>query len=176
MDFALQGSSSVNCLNSRRFRIMTSNPIVTITIRANPNQPRTIAEVPTPLLTLPFPRSWAIVLAPTDAVCCHSTDTSTNTAATNIKARATCDTGREGKGFTSTSDPLGSVSSCHPGKVARTMKQKKARMTAMMLGIISQMDAIFGADGCGLTSGMGKQRRPWTLMQPRRGSADLGLL
>lgn len=57
MNFALQGSSSVNCLNSRRFRIMTSNPIVTITIRANPNQPRTIAEVPTPLLTLPFPRS-----------------------------------------------------------------------------------------------------------------------
>lgn len=112
---------------------MTSNPIVTITINANPNQPRTIAEVPTPLLTLPFPRSCAIVLAATEAVCCHNTDTSTKTDATKMRAKATCDTGREGNGLISTSEPVASTSSCHPGKVARTIKQKKDRMTAMIL-------------------------------------------
>jgi hypothetical protein len=115
---------------------MTSSPIVTTTIKANPNQPKTIAEVPTPLLTLPFPKSWAIVLAPTDAVCCHRTDTSTKTAATKIKASATWDTGREGNGLTSTSEPLASVSSCQPGKVARIIKQIKARIMAMILDAV----------------------------------------
>src|SRR5690349_14282832 len=58
-------------------RIITSSPIVTIISSANPNQPNTIAVTPTPLLTLPFAKSCAIMLAATDAVCCHNTDTST---------------------------------------------------------------------------------------------------
>lgn len=115
-------------------RIMTSRPIVTTTNRTNPNQPSTIADVPTPLLTLPLPISWAIVLAATDAVCCHSTETSTNTEETKMRASAAWETGRDGKGLTSTSEPDSSRSSCQPGKVARRRKQKKARMTATMLG------------------------------------------
>ena len=64
------------------------SPIVTIIKRAKPNHPRIIAAVPTPDLTLPLPKSCAIVLAATDAVCCHSTDTRTKTLATNINASA----------------------------------------------------------------------------------------
>lgn len=126
-------SSSVNFRISLMLRIMNSRPMVTTTNRTNPNQPSTMADVPTPLLTLPLPMSWAIVLAATDAVCCHSTETSTNTEATKMRASAVCETGREGKGFTSTSEPDSSRSSCQPGNVARRMKQKKARTTATML-------------------------------------------
>jgi hypothetical protein len=92
-----------------------------------------MAEVPTPLFTLPLPISWAIVLAATEAVCCHNTDTRTNTVETKIKARAACETGREGKGLTSTSEPDSSRSSCQPGNVARRIKQKKARIMATIL-------------------------------------------
>lgn len=92
-----------------------------------------MAEVPTPDLTLPFPRSCAMVLAATEAVCCHSTDTRTKTEAINIRARATCETGREGKGLTSLSEPRSSVSSCQPGNVARRRKVTKARTMATML-------------------------------------------
>ena len=74
-----------------------------------------------------------MVLAATDAVCCHNTLTSTKTAATKISARATCDTGREGKRLTSFSEPDSSISSCHPGNVARRRKQAKARMMATIL-------------------------------------------
>ncbi|GMF76103.1 unnamed protein product [Aspergillus oryzae] len=81
-------SSSVNCRISLMLRIITNKPIVVTTIRPNPNHPRTIAELPTPLLTLPLPMSWAMVLAATDAVCCHSTETSTKTDATKIRASA----------------------------------------------------------------------------------------
>jgi len=112
--------------------IMTSKPRVTTTSRPNPNQPSTMAAVPTPDLTLPFPRSWAIVLAATAAVCCHITDTSTKTDEMNIVASATCDTALDGKGFTSCSDPSGLVVVCHPGNVARRMKVKNARTMAMM--------------------------------------------
>ena len=77
--------------------IITNNPMVTMMKSANPNQPKIIAVDPTPLLTLPFPRSWAIVLAATEAVCCHSTETSTNMEATNMRASATCETGLDGK-------------------------------------------------------------------------------
>lgn len=129
-------SSSVNCLISLILRIMTSRPTVTTTRRPKPNQPRTMADVPTPLFTLPLPMSWAIVLAATDAVCCHSTETNTNTDATKIKARAAWETGRDGKGFTSFSEPEASVSSCQPGKVARRIKQKKARITATILDLL----------------------------------------
>ncbi len=101
--------------------------------KANPNHPRIMAVDPTPDLTLPLPRSWAIVLAATDAVCCHSTETRTKTEATKMRASATCDTGLEGKGLTSLSEPLSSVSSCQPGKVARRMKQMKARTIATIL-------------------------------------------
>ena len=114
-------------------RIITKRPIVTTTMSTNPNHPSTMAEVPTPLLILPLPISWAMVLAATDAVCCHNTETRTNTEATNIRARAVWETGREGKGLTSRSEPESSTSSCQPGKVARRMKQKKARTIATIL-------------------------------------------
>lgn len=107
--------------------------MVTIMNKAKPNHPKIMAVVPTPDLTLPFPKSWAIVLAATDAVCCHSTETRTKTEATKMRARATCDTGLEGKGLTSRSEPRSSVSSCQPGKVARRMKQTKARTIATIL-------------------------------------------
>ena len=113
---------------------MTNNPIVTNTNSPNENQPNTIALVPTPLFTLPLPKSWAICDAATDAVCCHSTLTSTKTDAMKMRARAICETGREGKGLTSTSDPVrASISSCQPGKVASRMKQTKAKMMATIL-------------------------------------------
>ena len=56
-------------------KIMTSSPIVTTINKANPNQPSTMAVVPTPLSTLPLPRSCAIIEAATDAVCCQRTET-----------------------------------------------------------------------------------------------------
>jgi len=125
--------SSVNRSSSCILRIMTSNPMVTIISSANPNHPNIIAEVPTPDLTLPFPKSCAIVLAATDAVCCHSTETRTKTEAMKIRASATCETGREGKGLTSLSEPRSSVSSCQPGKVASRRNVTKARTMATML-------------------------------------------
>jgi hypothetical protein len=81
--------SSVNRSSKLILNIITNNPIVTIINNANPNQPSIIADVPTPLFTLPFPKSCAIVLAATDAVCCHSTDTSTKTEAMKMRASAT---------------------------------------------------------------------------------------
>jgi hypothetical protein len=54
-----------------------------------------------------------------------------------IKARAICETGRDGKGLTSRSEPSESVSSCQPGKVARSRRQTKAKMMAMILGRVS---------------------------------------
>lgn len=113
---------------------MTSNPMVTMINNANPNQPRTMAVVPTPLLTLPFPKSWAITDAATEAVCCHKTDTSTNIEAIKMIARAIWETGLEGKGLTSRSLPCASSSSCHPGNVARSRRQMNAKIMAMMLG------------------------------------------
>ena len=82
---------------------MTSSPMVTMMSSEKPNQPRIMAAVPTPDLTLPFPKSWAIVEAATDAVCCHSTDTSTKMEAMKTRASAIWQTGREGKGLTSMS-------------------------------------------------------------------------
>jgi len=113
--------------------IMTSSPMVTMMSSVKLNQPMTMALVPTPLLTEPLPKSCAMMLAATDAVCCHSTDTSTKMLAMKMMASATCDTGRDGNGFTSRSDPSLSSSSCQPGKVARRRKQMKAKMMAMML-------------------------------------------
>jgi hypothetical protein len=112
---------------------MTNSNIVTTTSNPNPNHPRIMDDAPTPLLTLPLPRSCAIVLAATDAVCCHSTETRMKTEAIKIRARAAWETGREGNGLTSCSDPEASVSSCQPGNVASRMKQMNARMTATML-------------------------------------------
>lgn len=112
---------------------MTSNPIVTMIKSTNPNQPSTIAVVPTPLLTLPFPKSCAIMDAATDAVCCHKTDTRTKIEAINIRVRATWDTGRDGKGLTSLSLPSESSSSCQPGKVARSNRQMNAKTIPTIL-------------------------------------------
>lgn len=97
------------------------------------NQPSTMALVPTPDMTLPLPKSWAITEAATEAVCCHSTETRTKMEATKMMARAICETGREGKGLISRSEPSESSSSCQPGKVASRMKQTKAKMMAMIL-------------------------------------------
>lgn len=129
--------SSVRSVKSRILKIITSNPIVTTINNAKPNHPSTIAVVPTPLFTLPLPKSCAIVLAATEAVCCQSTETRTKTEATKIRAKETWETGREGKGFTSRMESSSVVSSCQPGKVARRRKQKKARTMATMLGILS---------------------------------------
>lgn len=125
-------------LKTRILNIMTKRPMVTMISNAKLNQPSTMAVVPTPLLTLPFPKSWAMMEAATDAVCCQRTETSTNIEAMNIMASAIWDTGREGKGFTSRSLPEESSSSCHPGKVARSRRQMKANMMAMMLGTVSE--------------------------------------
>lgn len=123
---------------------MTNNPIVTIINNANPNHPNTIALVPTPLLTDPFPKSLATCAAATEAVCCHKTLTSTKIDEMKISASATCDTGREGKGLMSMSEPVrASCSSCQPGNVARRRKVKKARTRAMMLLELSvQLDVM----------------------------------
>ena len=67
---------------------MTSRPIVTIINNAKLNQPNTIAVVPTPLLTLPFPKSWAMIEAATEAVCCQRTETRTKMEAMKMIARA----------------------------------------------------------------------------------------
>lgn len=93
----------------------------------------TMALVPTPLLTDPLPKSCAMMEAATDAVCCHSTETSTKMDATKMMASAICETGRDGKGFTSRSEPSESSSSCQPGKVARRRRQRNAKIMAMML-------------------------------------------
>jgi hypothetical protein len=53
--------------------------------------------------------------------------------AMKIMARATWETGRDGKGLTSRSDPSESSSSCHPGNVARSRKQMKEKTMAMIL-------------------------------------------
>lgn len=51
-----------------------------------------------------------------------------------MRARATWETGREGKGLMSMSEPVrASCSSCQPGKVARRRKTMKARTMATML-------------------------------------------
>lgn len=101
----------------------------------NENQPSTIALVPTPDLTAPLPKSSAMVLAATDAVCCHRTETSTKMDAMKMMASATWLTGRLGKGLTSRSEPTESSSSCQPGKVARSRKQMKAKMMAIILSV-----------------------------------------
>lgn len=80
--------SSTNSSSSLILNIITNSPIVTTINMANENHPSTMAVVPTPLWTLPFPRSWAIVLAATDAVCCHNTLTRTNTEAMKMRASA----------------------------------------------------------------------------------------
>lgn len=96
-----------------------------------------MAVVPTPLSTLPLPRSCAMIEAATEAVCCHNTETRTKIEAMKMIAREIWLTGREGNGFTSTSssepceDSL--FSECQPGKVARRRRQMKAKTIATML-------------------------------------------
>lgn len=101
---------------------------------ANENQPMTMALVPTPLLTAPFPKSCAMTDAATEAVCCHKTETRTKIDAMKMMARETCDTAREGMARTTRSEPSESSSSYHDGKVARSRTHRKAKMMAMMLG------------------------------------------
>ena len=56
--------------------------MVTMMSNVKLNQPSTMALVPTPDMTLPLPKSWAITEAATEAVCCHSTETRTKMEAT----------------------------------------------------------------------------------------------
>lgn len=114
-----------------------SNPIVTMMRSAKLDQPSIMAVVPTPLLTLPLPKSCAMMDAATEAVCCQSTETRTKIEAMKMMARAVWDTARDGNGLTSRSLPCTSSSSCQPGKVARRMRQMKARMMAMILRLVS---------------------------------------
>jgi hypothetical protein len=112
---------------------MTNSPIVTTMSNEKPNQPKTIAVVPIPLRTLPFAKSSAIIDAATEAVCCHKTETSTNIEAMKMMASEICETGRDGKGLTSLSEPSSSSSVCQPGKVARRSQQMKAKTIATIL-------------------------------------------
>ncbi len=50
-----------------------------------------------------------------------------------MMARDIWETGREGKGFTSTELPSSVSDWCQPGKVARRMKVMKAKIRAMIL-------------------------------------------
>jgi hypothetical protein len=113
---------------------MTSKPMVTIISSVKLNQPMTMAEEPTPDRTLPLARSWAMMLAATEAVCCQRTDTRTKMEAMKMMASATWLTGRDGNGLTSRSEPSLSSSSCQPGKVASRSRQMKAKMMAIILG------------------------------------------
>lgn len=121
------------CSSTCILKIMTSMPMVTMMSSVKLNQPMTMALDPTPDSTLPLAMSWAMMLAATEAVCCHRTDTSTKMEAMKMMASATWLTGREGIGLTSSSEPSLSSSSCQPGKVARRRRQMKAKMIAMML-------------------------------------------
>lgn len=105
----------------------------------------TMALVPTPDLTEPFPKSCAMTEAATEAVCCQSTETRTKMEAMKMMARAIWETGRLGKGLTSRSEPSLSSSSCQPGKVARRMKQMKAKTMAMMLRLVSMKCQLTGS-------------------------------
>jgi len=80
-----------------------------------------------------LPKSCAMTDAATEAVCCHRTETRTKMDEMKMMARAICETGREGKGLTSRSEPSESSSSCQPGNVASRRRQRKAKMMAMML-------------------------------------------
>jgi hypothetical protein len=116
--------------------------MVTIINNAKENQPSTMALVPTPLRTLPFPKSCAIMEAATDAVCCQST------------ARAIWETGREGNGLTSRSLPEASSSSCQPGKVASRRRHMKAKMMAMMLYSRVSKDRMWNLEWLTLSTGI----------------------
>lgn len=129
-----------NCRTTLIVNIVTMRPIVTIISSANENQPSTMADVPTPLLTTPLPKSCAMTDAATEAVCCHSTETRTKMDETKMMARETWETAREGMERTTRSEPSESSSSYHDGKVARRRTQRKAKMMAM---ILFQLSASF---------------------------------
>lgn len=60
-------------------------------------------------------------------------------------ASAACETGRDGNGLTSTSEPVCAFSSsCQPGNVARRMKVMKAKMMATILtfGLLVQCSIV----------------------------------
>ncbi len=123
--------------NNLMLNIITSSPMLTMISSAKLNQPSTMAVVPTPLSTLPFAKSCAMIEAATEAVCCHRTDTRTKIEATKIRASATCETALDGKDFVSRTDPSSSTVSCHEGNESRRRKQKKAKITATILVNVS---------------------------------------
>ena len=68
--------------------IITSKPMVTTINSEKANQPSIMAVVPTPLSTLPFPKSCAMMEAATEAVCCQRTETRTKIEAMKMMASA----------------------------------------------------------------------------------------
>ena len=105
-------------------------------------QPRAIAVAPTSLLTVPYPISWAVVATATEAVCCHIMDTNAIREHKMSAESTILKTGREGKGFTSLSEPRSSVSSCQPGKVASRAVAITARTIAMILLYHRQFSSV----------------------------------
>jgi hypothetical protein len=66
--------------------------------------------------------------------CCHSAATRLNRAATRIKTQVSHETGLQGNGLTSRSEPESySVPSCHLGNVLRKGRQTAVRMMLMNL-------------------------------------------
>lgn len=51
------------------------------------------------------------------------------------RAHATRETGRDGKGFTSRSEPCSSISSCQPGNVARRRMTREEQTRVINLHI-----------------------------------------
>lgn len=107
--------------------------MATLPISPTANHPSTIAAVPTCPETAPYVSVSAIDAVELLFICCQSTETKTNPNERLIIPKATCETGREGNGFTSTSDPPSFISECHPGNVDRSRKHPKARTIAIYL-------------------------------------------
>lgn len=72
-----------------------------------------------------------MVAVEADTMCCQNIDENAMIDETNMSKSATCETGREGKGLTSLSLPVSSISSCQPGKVASKRNVTAAQGSAM---------------------------------------------
>lgn len=121
---------------------MTSSPINGIQDTAKVSQTKAIAAPPT------LPLSWSFVTAratdtvEADAMCCHRGETSRNSVDSpdaTMHARRTL---KLANGLISISEPVrGSISSCHPGKVASPAQHKAPRARPPILGkLLAQQD------------------------------------
>lgn len=99
-------------------RIMTRSPIQA-TMRKNvASHPSAIAPAPTCPVATPYVKNLTMVVAEELDRCCQKPVKRVRTQETTRQPNAALETTREGNGFTSLSDPLLVLSSCHPGKVA----------------------------------------------------------